>query len=86
MPNIPESLTDTHSFLFILDHILSHFEGAEILVHALDLRVICGILVTIQQPIDGFIIVVNHAAVVLFVLSLKENKNINIVISVNPQL
>lgn len=75
---------DTYSFLFILDHILSHFEGAEILVHALDLRVICGVLVTVQQPIDGFIIIVDHAAVVLFVLSFKKIQDINIFLPVNP--
>lgn len=54
------------------NHVLSHFEGAEVLVHVLDVRIIGGILVTVQQPCNGFVVIVDDTAVLLFVLSCSE--------------
>lgn len=61
-----------HLLLLILHHILSHFEGAQVFVHALQLRVVGGVLVPVQQSLYGFVIVVNDAAVLLFVLTCRR--------------
>lgn len=59
----------THLLLLVFDHILSHLEGAQVLVHALKLCVVCGVLVPVQQTVDGLVVVVNDAAVLLLVLT-----------------
>lgn len=54
--------------IFIFHHILCHFEGAEVFVHALELSVVCGILVPVKQTVNCLIIVVDHTAVILLVV------------------
>lgn len=67
-----------HLLFLVFDHILSHFEGAQVLVHALQLRVVRGVLVPVQQAVDGLVIVVNDAAVLLLVVAFKKKKlNVN---------
>ncbi len=58
-----------HLLLLIFDHILSHLEGAQVLVHTLQLRVVGGVLVPVQQTVDGLVVVVNDAAVLLLVFT-----------------
>lgn len=58
-----------HLLLLVFDHILSHFEGAQVLVHALQLRIVGRVLVPVEQTVDGLVVVVNDAAVLLFVLT-----------------
>lgn len=51
--------------ILLSDHVLGHFKGAEVLVHVLDVRVVRGVLASVQQPLDGGAVVVDHAALVL---------------------
>lgn len=59
----------TRLVLLVFDHILCHLEGAQILVHALQLCVVCGVLVPVQKAVDGLVVVVNDAAVLLLVVT-----------------
>ena len=43
-------------------HVLGHLEGAQVLVHVLDLRVLVGALTAVQELGDGRVVVVDHAA------------------------
>lgn len=52
----------------IFHHILGHFEGAEVFVHALQLSVIGGILVPVQQTVNCTVIIVDNTAVILLVV------------------
>lgn len=51
-----------HLSVLLPHHILSHLEGAEVLVHVLDLGVLGGVLTAVQQLGDGVVIVVDHTA------------------------
>lgn len=51
-----------HLALLLFHHILSHLEGAQVLVHVLDLRVFGGVLAAVQQLGDGIVVVVDHVA------------------------
>ena len=66
-------MSNKHAYrlLLVLDHVLGHLEGAEVLVHAPDLRFLrgFGLLVPVQQPVHRHVIVVDHLAVLLLVLT-----------------
>lgn len=49
--------------VFLAHHVLRHFEGAQVLVHVLQLRVVRGILIPVQQLGDGRVVIVDHTAV-----------------------
>lgn len=51
--------------IFFSHHVLGHFEGAEVLVHVLDIRVVCVVLASVQQPLDGGAVIVNDVALIL---------------------
>lgn len=51
--------------ILLSDHVLGHLKGAEVLVHVLDVRVVCGVLASVQQPLDGSAVVVDDVALVL---------------------
>ena len=54
--------------IFIFDHILGHFKGAKVFVHALELSILCGILVPVKQTVNCVVIVMDHTAVILLVV------------------
>lgn len=70
---MPQIFKFTHSLphllVLVFDHILRHLEGAQVFVHALQLRVVSGVLVSVQQPVDGLVIVVDDTAVIFLVLA-----------------
>lgn len=53
----------THHSILFPHHILRHLEGTEILIHVLQLSVIRGVLVPVQQLGDGRVVIVDHTAV-----------------------
>lgn len=55
-------LLSSHLTLLLLHHILGHLEGAQVLIHVLDLRVLGGVLATVQQLGDGVVVVVDDVA------------------------
>lgn len=63
-----------HLLFLVFDHVLSHLEGAQVLVHALQLRVIRGVLIPVQETVDGLVVVVNDAAVLLLVVTFKKKQ------------
>ena len=49
--------------ILLAHHVLRHLEGAQIFIHVLELRVVRGILVPVQQLGDGRIVIVDHTAI-----------------------
>lgn len=64
-------LKTLHSLSYLVifsDGVLSHFEGAQILVHVLHVRVIRGILAAVQQTLNGSVVIVNYTAVFILIV------------------
>lgn len=59
----PRALKRPYHAIFLEDHILCHLEGAQVLVHVLQLGVIRGVLVPIQQLGYGCVVIMDHTAV-----------------------
>lgn len=71
----PELCWPSYLSLLLFHHVLSHLEGAQVLVHVLDLCVFGGVLAAVQQLGDGVVIVVDHVALLaIFVVTCRCQK------------
>lgn len=60
----------SHLSILFFHHILSHLEGAQVLVHVLNLCVFSGVLAAVQQLRDSIVVIVNHIALLtIFVVT-----------------